>query len=169
MEADLYIMTYENKKHLIRILGEEFVKNNKNKGKLIINNKKYPLTGSVLKTDILKSEKNRLKMLLNKNIYNKSYMFKDISSLLSLEIENDIMNKKFVDNYVNINNNKIAIEIKEEEENLFDNIIYSNLDRSLFYDIYENSISAISPISSIISINKEEKSDNSILKENNVS
>ena len=31
----------------LRILGDIFVKNNKNKGKLIINNKKYPLKSCI--------------------------------------------------------------------------------------------------------------------------
>ena len=35
------IINIENENDNIRILGNDFVKNNKNKGKLIINNKKY--------------------------------------------------------------------------------------------------------------------------------
>ena len=37
------IIDKENQSDNIRLLGEDFVKNNKNKGKLIINNKKYKL------------------------------------------------------------------------------------------------------------------------------
>ena len=42
MEAEIYKMRYNASKNTetLRILGETFVKNNKNKGKIIINNKK---------------------------------------------------------------------------------------------------------------------------------
>ena len=44
MEKDIYVMTYLNKKTKkeknIRIIGKEFAKRNKNKGKLIYKNKK---------------------------------------------------------------------------------------------------------------------------------
>ena len=44
MDIDIYKMKYKFEKSInYLILGEEFVKNNKNKGKLIINNKKYSL------------------------------------------------------------------------------------------------------------------------------
>ena len=47
MEVEKYKLIYENKENIniTRILGEEFVRNNKNKGNLIYNNKKYPLEG----------------------------------------------------------------------------------------------------------------------------
>ena len=49
MEVERYKMIYTKnlstlfENDYIRILGNDFVKNNKNKGKLIINNKKYKL------------------------------------------------------------------------------------------------------------------------------
>ena len=45
MEFEIYEMIYKIGKDIkdLRILGDIFVKNNKNKGKLIINNKKYPI------------------------------------------------------------------------------------------------------------------------------
>ena len=46
---EIYIMTYkiENDQKKLKLLGEEFVKNNKNKGKLIINNKKVSLKDKI--------------------------------------------------------------------------------------------------------------------------
>ena len=45
MEIEVYKMIYkmEKDKYNLRILGEVFKNNNKNKAKIIINNKKYPL------------------------------------------------------------------------------------------------------------------------------
>ena len=40
MDVEIYKMTYKKRKNELVILGEEFVINNKNKGFLIINNKK---------------------------------------------------------------------------------------------------------------------------------
>ena len=59
----------------IQILGKEFVENNGNKGKLIIKNKKIHLKEFYENID---NEKDiiKIKMNLDKNICNKSYMFK---------------------------------------------------------------------------------------------
>ena len=45
METEIYKMLYKINKNMtnLTILGEEFAKNNKNKGKLIIKNKKFRL------------------------------------------------------------------------------------------------------------------------------
>ena len=45
MKEEIYKMRYKIEKNIdnLRILGEDFVKNNKNKGNLLINNKKFPL------------------------------------------------------------------------------------------------------------------------------
>ena len=45
MDMEIYKMEYSirNKTNKLRVIGENFMKNNKNKGKLIINNKKVPL------------------------------------------------------------------------------------------------------------------------------
>ena len=58
-----YRMFYEIKKksNYIRILGEEFVKNNKNKGYIIYNNKKYPLQ-KLLSCQNFKNDKLKIMM-----------------------------------------------------------------------------------------------------------
>jgi len=80
MEIEVYKMIYkmEKDKYNLRILGEVFKNNNKNKAKIIINNKKYPLN------DVLSIEnirQNKILMILSKNIYNKSCMFKNCELL----------------------------------------------------------------------------------------
>ena len=63
-------------KRKLRIIGEYFCRKNKNKGKLIINNKKTYLKEFINIINISK-EQIKIKMVLNNNLYNKSYMFKD--------------------------------------------------------------------------------------------
>ena len=63
-------------KRKLRIIGGNFCRNNKNKGKLIINNKKTDLQ-EFINFESINKEQIKIKMLLNNNLYNKSYMFKD--------------------------------------------------------------------------------------------
>ena len=74
MEVELYKMAYKIEKDIdkIRILGEDFVKNNINKGKLSINHKKYPLKEFV---SSIGNESIKMKMILMHNIYNRSFRF----------------------------------------------------------------------------------------------
>ena len=93
MENERYIMYFEinQNNNIIRILGEEFVRNNKNKGKIAYKNKKYSLQELFpLKNEL--NDKLKIQILLNKNCYNKSYMFKDCSSLLKIKFYKDIYN-----------------------------------------------------------------------------
>ena len=65
----------------LRIMGENFCRNNKNKGKLIMNNKKSEIK-EFINIENINKEKIKIKMVINKNLYNKSYMFKDCKTLL---------------------------------------------------------------------------------------
>ena len=56
------------------------MKNNGNKGKLIINNKKFSLK-NIVSSDIAKQ--NKIKIIFNQYIYNISYMFKNCNLLES--------------------------------------------------------------------------------------
>ena len=71
----------------LRILDEYFCRNNKNRGKLIINNKKSEIK-DFINIENYNKEQIKIKMVLNNNLYNKSYMFKDCKSLLELTINN---------------------------------------------------------------------------------
>ena len=83
MDIEIYKMRYKTEKNVnfLRILGEEFKNNNSNKGKIIINNKKFPLKDII---SIQNVKQNKILLILNKNIYNKSCMFKNCELLLSV-------------------------------------------------------------------------------------
>ena len=163
MEKEIYIMTYkldygtEN----IRVLGEEFVKNNRNKGHLIILNKKYSLDSSIPLKNIRKSESYekpkinlnlfsqynnklnnefKIKMILNKNIYRKSYMFKDCKSLLQITLNDS------KEDEIENNQNDVA-KFKEEQK----------LDLSA-YNVINDYISN-SPFDNFIQITKYEQTE----------
>ena len=108
MNIKRYLLIYnikkqkKKKKELI-IFGEEFIKNNKNKMKISINNKKVTLT-SFLSPKKFKSIDNNIKinLILNKYISNTGYMFKNCSTLTEIKSFNDIYSeedKKFIDKY----------------------------------------------------------------------
>ena len=116
MEKEKYIMIYQSKKNNnMIILGKEFVLNNQNKGKLIYKNKKYPLQHS-FQLNYIMIDNLKIKMILNKSCYNKSFMFKDCSSLILIKFDNNINNKENT-----IFNNKKSLNniLYENEENFF--------------------------------------------------
>ena len=67
----------------IKIFGKEFVKNNKNKCKIIFENKEYDLQEE-FKLKNYEKEKIEIKLKIFKNVNNISYMFYECSSLSSL-------------------------------------------------------------------------------------
>ena len=144
MELEIYKMKYRNDKDVdnLRILGEDFVKNNRNKGKLIINNKKYPLK-TFISSNI--AFQNKIKIGLCKNIYNKSCMYKNCELLEFLSLLSIKENKKKKNA-----NNENHIDFKKEEKidllNANNNI---GDDSSYFYDEYTSTFSQI--------INKKEE------------
>ena len=83
MDEYIFKMIYQidNKDDNLRILGKDFVKNNKNKCKLIVENRKLKLTESIPKKEI-KNNMLSIKMILGKDICNARFMFKDCISLL---------------------------------------------------------------------------------------
>ena len=140
----------DNEKGLLRILGKEFIKNNKNKGKLIINNKRYKLE-EYIKIEDNNVQNYKLQMILSKDLSNYSYMFKDCESLIefsSYDYEED-----YDFNKMNI------VEISKEEILNFD--IDANYNDNSFYK--DN------PFIDISEITKKEvsikNSDNSELSE----
>ena len=67
----------------LKILGSEFVKNNKNKGKLIINNKKYNFT-EFIKIQNVKYDNIKV-IIIFSNFYVKgNYMFEQCKSLIHI-------------------------------------------------------------------------------------
>ena len=157
MELDCHTMLYktENIKGNLRILGEYFCRNNKNKGRLIINNKKYYLK-EFIEIKNMKEKRIKIKMLINKNLYDKSYMFNDCKSLLELTINDNL---EYIKNYENseeidflFKKNEYDIiseeggEIiyenqKNNESNEFDSDYLGMEDNNTFYENYSNYIS----------------------------
>ena len=74
------------KEHKIRIFGDKFVKKNKNKYQIIINNKNYELT-SFIDLDTLEIKDANLEVHLKqlKNTLDISFMFCECNSLISIE------------------------------------------------------------------------------------
>ena len=81
--SEINIIYDINKEDNINIFGSEFVKNNINKCKMIIDNNEYKITE---KYNIKSNNNSKLKIKLEgiDNITNMSYMFSKCSSLLSL-------------------------------------------------------------------------------------
>ena len=70
---------------IIRVLGEEFIRNNRNKCKFIINNKKCNLI-EFIDTSNIKEDEIKIKLILKDDISNKSYMFEDCESLIKFSV-----------------------------------------------------------------------------------
>ena len=94
MEVEKYQMIYELKQKctIKRILGEEFYKNNYNKEKMIYKNKKLVHLRGLFDLKNIINDNLKIKMILSKDCYNKSCMFKDCSSLIQLKFYNNIYN-----------------------------------------------------------------------------
>ena len=82
-EGSLEEKKEENKEVKLKIIGKEFLKNNKNKAKLIINNKKHNLN-QFLKIKDFNDENIKVKMILSRDICNLSCIFKNCDLLLNL-------------------------------------------------------------------------------------
>ena len=117
---------------ILNILGKTFVKNNRNKGKLIIENKKYYPNEYIQLNNFKKSEI-KIDILLSKDICNLSCMFKDCERLLTFSKKDDEENKEMNDDIPQIekNDNEFEYNINEIDESketfyksLKDNIIY---------------------------------------------
>ena len=159
MEFNIQTMLYEKEENsgYLRILGEYFCRNNKNKGKIIINNKKYYLK-EFIEIKNMKEKRIKIKMVINKNLYDKSYMFKDCESLLELTINDNL---EYIKNYEN--SEEIDFLFKKNEYDIISEegveIFYENQgnngsvefdmdyfgmeDNNIFYENYNNCISEI--------------------------
>ena len=142
MEVDIYKMLYKASNNDLRILGNIFVKNNKNKGKLIINNKKQKISEFINFISV-KDNEYKIKLLLTKNIHNKSYFFKDCITLLKLSTSN--IRKITVESNIKFINGT-------EQEILYDEINTKKEIDSQFYDEEANN-----PNINISEISKTEK------------
>ena len=146
MDVEIYKMVYKisNNVDKLRIFGENFVANNENKGNIIINNKKEKIK-SILSLNNL--NKNKIKIVLNKNIYNISCMFKDCELLESFSYIN-------LQNIKDIINNEYDIQIINNENS---NLINYSINECL----YDNDTDNYFSVSQLRK--KEEKYDGTFL------
>ena len=158
MEIEKYKMIYkiENKSNNLRILGDDFVKNNINKGKLIINNKKFSLKSIISINEV---KKGKIEIILLKNIYNRSCMFKNCETLesfllLSIKNNNDIIQNEENNTEKEYNNHII----ENKEEIYLDSL---NIDYDSFSSYYD--INPIFSLTSEISSKKEEITESSVI------
>ena len=151
----------------IKIFNPTFVKNNKGKIKIVIENKKSSLSD---KYTIENKNKKYLKIKLlvfNKNNLNFSYMLKDITSLKKFyvisgkdddtfeseleKIINDAMNNNFKDKKIDFNNENVDEKGAEMENNENESLsFYKSISKRNFFTI--NEISSIAKTSSHFSI-----------------
>ena len=140
MEMEIYKMFYKKGKNSnnLRILGEDFAKNNKNKGKLIINNKKIALENYIyLEEDKLI----KIKMVLSKNIYNKSRMYKNCETLEKLSLlsfDDDIKQLQNVEKNIEIEFNRQNMKDEEESFSSNNSIYDDNLAYKDDFPLYNN-------------------------------
>jgi len=79
----------ENNGYNLRILGKDFVKNNKNKGKLIINNKKYKLKEFI--GGERKSYQIKINIILIRELSHLNHMFENCLKLKEICFNNNIL------------------------------------------------------------------------------
>ena len=131
MEMKRYPMKYKIDKrrknnNILNILGKNFVKNNINKGKLIIENKKYYLKEYIELNNFKKTEL-KIDILLNNDISHLNCMFRNCESLFKFS-SNDYMERK--KNYYDIsktekNDNELTNninEINKDKVNIYENL-----------------------------------------------
>ena len=133
MEVERKKMVYEIRKNInyIRIFGEEFIKNNKNKGKIIYNNKKYPFK-DLFQVKKRMNNKLKIQVLLGKNCCNKSCMFKNCSSLIIFECNN----KKY----------NIEDPVLEEINNFYSNLLLILANKNFKHNNNKNECNVVSDL-----------------------
>ena len=160
MENERYKMTFKlgKKSKKLRIIGKDFTKNNMNKGKLIINNKKFRLR-EYFKIENINQNEINIYLLLSNNIYNKAGMFKDCECLTEFKICNefdlleesddsncyidDIDDIDNIDNFINFNASFTSGKDETKTTNFesdFSEIHNSSIVSILNSDIMDNNI-----------------------------
>ena len=137
----------------IRILGHHFFEHNKNKAKLIINNKKYELK-EIINCNEVKDDKIKIKMILSKELSEIKQTFKNCCKLKEILSVDGVINfvdeepQEFENNYndYNIDNNN-----ESNDYNNFD--FYNNCGTDIDYTTIQKN-SDNSEISNYIKIIK---------------
>ena len=115
----------------IRILGNDFVKKNENKGKLIINNKRYKFK-EFINSNEFKDSKIKINMILSKELSNISHLFHNCYKLKEFFFCDDT---RFIDDKgphlleeYNDYDNEIYFDFNENSrDNFSENSLYKNI------------------------------------------
>ena len=120
---------------ILNIFGKAFVKNNRNKAKLIIENKKYNLKDFIKLNNFKKSEL-KIDILLRQDISNISYMFNKCESLLEFSMKNNIKNKEINYNFSEKEKKDNGLEYNRNEIDENKGTLYEGLEDIIFYSEY---------------------------------
>ena len=124
------IIDKENKSDNIRLLGKDFLKNNKNKGKLIINNKKYELKEFINSNEI-KGDKIKIYMILSKELSNISHIFDNCEHLKEFFFCDDT---RFFDD----NGPHLSEEYNDYDYDIYFDYIEDSPDNCSEHSLYKN-------------------------------
>ena len=157
------LMLYANSPNegKIKIFGEEFIKNNKNKCIIIYKNKIYPLKEYFYLSDTEKEKFLEILIIEIDNISDKSYMFHNCDLLIAfLLIENNF------DNLDNSNTNNINEILKKDKNNSNSlNEQKSSNEKNPFLNLYAHNSQTMNIYSSSLSEYIKKKSSlNDIIK-----
>ena len=130
-KIEIYELKYkvDRNKNYIKLLGDEFLNNNKLRGYYIYNQKKFRLDKRIETKNITK-DRIKIKIIFLVKIYNKKFMFKECRELLNYSM----LNEKEI-NYSKDSNISIINEIDKEDTKLFD--IFSKNENDNFNDFYD--------------------------------
>ena len=126
----------------IRILGNKFIKINRNKGKFIINNRKYSFREFISIRYYYYEYKLKIGLILNNHINNKSSMFEECESLIEFSSYKDykeLENKDYLILKGKKTNTQIKIYNTSEEINSFNDLGSLNSINNSNSDEWENS------------------------------
>ena len=142
MEKVIYKMIYKIEKTktdgFYKVLGEEFVENNKDKAKLIINNKIYELSEKIRINNLKNGYFIKVKLIFFNDIFDRSFMFDGCDTLIKI-LDSQIIKNKFEIN-LNSNGNLFNNFITDEKYN---NCIKTETSDEIYDEEYNSSISNI--------------------------
>ena len=139
IEIDIIYKADDNNKDKIRLFGEKFVKTNKEKCKIIYKDKEYELTEYLEDIDSQHNYKEEIliKLLMNNNINNISYMFYE-SKFLSSILDKSKKNYFKITDIKNISSETDSSQTDNTKISYFDNSRSDILNQDIFNENNKN-------------------------------
>ena len=144
-----YKLLYNLEPYGAAIFGENFAKNNKNKGFFMYNNKIFPIMQYISIKKIISKDKLKknieIKFLELEHIHNKSYMFHNCNTLLKIIKLNNINKVNFnkeinEDIFLDASNEDKYYELYQEETVINNNILNKNGNNNISITTYNGII-----------------------------